>query len=72
MGRARTSSAACSTVGEVSLFVAEMGEAGLQVEGQRVVDLAADLAVGEVLAEGIAAGGADDVLVEDVVRRAGR
>ncbi len=53
-------------MGEVSFFVAEMGEAGLQVEGQRVVDLAADLAVGEVLAEGIAAGGADDVLVEDV------
>ena len=36
------------------------------MEGEGVVDLAADPAVGEVLAEGVAAGGADDVLVEDV------
>ena len=53
-------------IGEVAFFVAEVGEAGLQVKRDGVVDLAADLAVGEVLAEGVAAGGADDVLVEDV------
>ncbi len=53
-------------LGEVSGFVAEVGEAGLQVERQGVVDFAADVVVGEVLAEVVAAGGADDVLVEDV------
>lgn len=52
--------------GEVALLVAETGQAGLQVQRHGVVDLAADLAVGEVLAEFVAARGADDVLVEDV------
>ncbi len=52
--------------GEVASLVAQCGQAGLQVERQRVVDLAADLAVGEVLAEGVAAGDSDHVLVEDV------
>ena len=52
--------------GEVALLVAEGGEAGLEMEREGVVDLAADFLVGEVLAECVAAGGADDVLVEDV------
>ncbi len=52
-------------VGEVAGFVAEVFEGGLQVEGDGVVDLAADVAGGEVGAEGVAARGADDVLVED-------
>ena len=52
--------------GEVALFVAEGGEAGLEVQREWVVDLAADLLVGEILAECVAAWGTDDVLVEDV------
>ena len=52
--------------GEVALLVAEIGQAGLQVQWNRVVDLAADLAVGEVLTELVAAWSTDDVLVEDV------
>ena len=52
--------------GEVAEAVAEGLEAVLQVEGKRVVDLGADVVVGEVGLEGVAAGGADDVLVEDV------
>ena len=36
------------------------------MEGDRVVDLAADLALCEILAELVATGGADDVLVEDM------
>ncbi len=38
----------------------------MQVQRERVVDLAADLAVGEVLAEIVAAWCADDVLVKDM------
>ncbi len=38
----------------------------MQVEGLGVVDLSADAVGGEVGAEVVAAGGADDVLVEDV------
>jgi len=53
-------------VGEVAGLVAERLEGGLQVERDGVVDLAANLAGGEVVAESVAAGGADDVLVEDV------
>ena len=52
--------------GEVALFVAKGGEAGLEMEREWVVDLAADLVVGEVLAECVAAWGSDDILVEDV------
>ena len=36
------------------------------MQRERVVDLAADAAIGEVLAQIVAAWGADDVLVEDV------
>ena len=53
--------------GEVAGFVAEMLEGGLLVKAERVVDFAADLVRGEVRAEVIATGGADDVLVEDVL-----
>ena len=66
MGRARTSAAARSDSGK-SPACSRDGRGGLEVEREGVVDLAADLAVGEVLAEGVAAGGSDDVLVEDVV-----
>ena len=52
--------------GEVALFVAEDGQAGLKMQREGVVDFAADLPVGEVLAECVAAWGADDVLMEDV------
>ena len=52
-------------LGEVSQFVAEVAERGLQVDGDGVVDLAADLLRGEVGAQGVAARGADDVLMED-------
>jgi len=52
--------------GEVALLVPEAGEAGLEMEWEGVVDLAADFLVGEVLAECVAAWSADDVLVEDV------
>ena len=53
-------------VGEVAGLVAEGFEGGLEVEGKGVVDFAADVVAGEVFAECIAAGGSDDVLVEDV------
>jgi hypothetical protein len=53
--------------GEVAEFVAEGGEGLLQVEGLGVVDFGADAVGGEVVAECVAAGGADDVLMEDVV-----
>jgi len=52
--------------GEVSLLVAEPGETGLKVEGDGVVDLAADVVLGEVLPKGVASRSADNVLVEDV------
>lgn len=42
-------------VGEVAGLVAEGGEALLQVEGDWVVDRAADFAFGEIVAEGVAA-----------------
>ena len=52
--------------GEVALLVAEVSQAGLQVQGDRVVDLAADFLFGQVVAEFVAAGSADDVLMKDV------
>src|SRR5206468_1043653 len=53
---------------EVAFAVAEEAEAFLQVQRDRVVDLAADLLVAEVLDERVtlAAADADDVLIEDV------
>ena len=54
-------------VGEVAGFVAEGARGFLQVERQRVVDFGADFVGGEEGAEVVAAGGADDVLVEDVL-----
>ena len=53
-------------VGEVAGLVAEVFERGLQMEGDGVVDFAADAMGGEVVAQCVAARGADDVLVEDV------
>jgi len=53
--------------GEVAGFVAEGREGGLLVEAEGVVDLGADVVGGEVGAELVAAVGADDVLVEDVL-----
>ena|ERR1700761_4071626 len=52
--------------GEVALLVAEVSEAGLQVQGDRVVDLAADFLFGQVVAEFVTAGSADDVLMKYV------
>ena len=37
--------------GEVALFVAEGGQAGLEMKREWVVDFAADFLIGEVLAE---------------------
>ena len=54
-------------LGEVARAVAEVAESVLLVETERVVNLAADVFVGEVGAEVVAARGADDVLVEDVL-----
>ncbi len=53
--------------GEVAGAVAKVAESVLLVQAERVVDLAADVLAGEVGAEFVAAGGADDVLVEDVL-----
>jgi len=52
---------------EISLRVAQILEALLLVEGDRVVDLAADVVVVEMLAQGVAISGhAHDVLVVDM------
>ena len=53
-------------VGEVAGLVAQVFERGLQMERDGVVDFAADAMRGEVVAQSVAARGADDVLVEDV------
>ncbi len=53
-------------LGEVALGVAEGLEGLLQVKRDGVVDLRADFAGGEEFAQGVAASGADDVLVPDV------
>ena len=60
-------------VGEVALFVAEVLEAGLQVEGDGVVDVVAYVVSGEVFAELVAGfpgiffvGEGEGVLVVDV------
>src|ERR1044071_1756208 len=57
-------------LGEVALAVSEVGEAGLQVERDGVIDLRADAVSLEVFEQRVAAlfGDADDVLVEDVAR----
>ena len=52
--------------GEVAWFVAEELQALLQVKGLGVVDFGADGECCEVVAQGVAAGRSDDVLVEDV------
>ncbi len=52
--------------GEVALLVPEGLQALLQVEREWVIDFAADFVFGEVGAKGVAVGGADDVLVEDM------
>ncbi len=52
-------------LGKIAGLVAEVFERGLQVQRDRVVDFAADFELGEAIAEGVAARGADDVLVED-------
>jgi hypothetical protein len=54
---------------ERALALLEVGEARLQVEGHRVVDLGADAGLGEVLAQRVAARRADDELVVDVTGR---
>ena len=69
IGRASVSLRGGLGDGEVAGLVAEGGEAGLQVERDRVVDLGPDLAARQVVAQGVADRGrdADDVLVVDVV-----
>src|SRR5205085_4589778 len=58
---------------EVACLVAQVGEAGLQVERDRVVDLRPDAVLSEVFEQRVAAPfrDADDVLVDDMAR-AGR
>ena len=51
MGRAMVWLAASSECGEVAVLVSERGEADLEVQRDRVVDLGADLAVGQVVAQ---------------------
>ena len=53
--------------GETAFRVAETLERRLQMERDGVVDLRADFALGEELAQAVAAVGADDVLVPDVM-----
>ncbi len=53
--------------GKVSGVIAEGCEGGLLVEAEGIVDFGADRFGGEVGSEVVAAGGADDVLVEDVL-----
>ena len=55
-------------LGEVSGTVAEEGKRGLEVEGERIVDFGSDARCGKSGAELVAAGSADDVLMEDVLR----
>src|ERR1041385_3159999 len=54
-------------VGERAGPDVEMGEAGLEVKGDGIIDAVADAAGLEMIAQGIAAVTADRVLVEDVV-----
>ena len=51
---------------KVALFVAEARQTRLQVQRQRVVNLAADLTVGEVLPQSVPPRRANDVLMEDM------
>ncbi len=67
MGRASTSRAALLRFRQVTLFVSQVREAFLQVQGQGIVHLGADAARREERSQFITAPGADDVLVEDVV-----
>src|SRR5579863_161889 len=53
---------------EVAFAVSQIGETGLQVERDGVVDFGADFAGGEELAQVVAAESADYVLVENVLR----
>ena len=57
-------------LGEAALFVAETLERRLQMERDGVIDLRADFALGEELAQAIAAVGADNVLMPDVAAAA--
>jgi len=65
MGSASTSWAARSATGKLPSG-SQASESRLHVQGNRVIDLRADAAHGEKLAQGIAARGADYVLVPDV------
>src|SRR5208337_4101831 len=52
--------------GEAALFVTEVLQRCLQMERDGVVDLRADLALGEELTQTVAARGADNVLMPNV------
>src|SRR5437868_3852942 len=62
---ARSACPACSFAGAA----AEIGEAGLEVERRRVVDLGLDPAVLQVVAQGVASRGAHHEMVPDVAGR---
>ena len=58
--------------GKIAFAVAEIAEAFLQVQRERVVNFRADSRGGEVRAESVASRGADDELIVDVmIRQAG-
>lgn len=57
--------------GEVTWLVAEVSVERLQMQGNRVVDSAANLAFSQELLESVAASNADGVLVENVFAAGG-
>src|ERR1035437_6117124 len=57
-------------LGEAALAVAEALQRRLQMERDGVVNLRADLALGQKSAQPVAAGGADNILMPDVMRAA--
>ena len=57
-------------MGKIAFAVAQVAEAGLQVEGYRVVDIAAHLVLQQVILRPVpSAGDADNVLIVDVMSR---
>ena len=69
MGNASVSRAARSVSGKIAFSVAEIGEAFLLVEPERIVNRRPDFAFGQMFAQSIAHGCADDILMINVMIR---